>query len=158
MCDVLAARAVVRFDPDRPALRRHPGSLLGNDIADAGSAVRGQAESVDFETEKTELDRRNEGHDSSSRTTSRELVCFNCDQTRRMGRSQDPVAPVIFSGSAMKRPSHIPSLATSSRLRFSMRWTPDSTNIAAWVVTAGSSNGSGSGPAVLVPGPAIPAF
>ena len=60
MCDVLAPRAVVRFDPDRPALRWHPRSLLGNQVADASGAMRRQAESFEFETKEAQLDRRNE--------------------------------------------------------------------------------------------------
>ena len=76
--------------------------------------------------------------------------------TTRIGRTQEPVAPVMRSGRQTNRPSCTPSAQTSSSATFSIRCTPRSTSIATWVVRSGSGYGTASEPAVSTASAAMP--
>jgi hypothetical protein len=59
---IFTARAIVGFDPRRPALRRQAGPLARDHVADAGGTVGWQAKPLHLETEQAEFNALNAAH------------------------------------------------------------------------------------------------
>ena len=75
--DVFAARAVGGLDAHRPALHRQPSALHGDEIADPGGAVSGQAKPRHLEGEAGQLDEDNAGLHWDRRLPTHEAGAFS---------------------------------------------------------------------------------